>query len=51
MDRLQETDEATEPSEPEWLRAATANPAFKDLADPAEDTYTLEDGKPFVVPS
>ncbi len=31
----------------EWLRAASHNPAFADLADPAEDIYSLADGKPF----
>lgn len=31
----------------EWLAAAARNPAFADLADPAEDIYTLDDGKPF----
>jgi hypothetical protein len=40
--------ESGEPSEAEWLRAAAQSPAFKDLADPAEDVYTLEDGKPVV---
>ena len=34
-------------SEHEWLRAAASNPAFGFLADPAEDIYTLADGKPF----
>jgi len=37
-----------EPTEEEWLRALAANPVFDDLRDPAEDIYTLEDGKPFV---
>jgi hypothetical protein len=40
--------ETDEPSEQEWLQAAAANQAFADLADPAEDIYTIEDGKPFV---
>lgn len=39
--------EETEISEQEWLRAAAVNPAFDFLQDPAEDIYTLEDGKPF----
>lgn len=30
----------------EWLRTITNNPAFDFLKDPAEDIYTLEDGKP-----
>lgn len=38
---LEEWDEA------EWLRAAAKNPAFDDLNDPAEDIYSLLDGKPF----
>ena len=33
--------------ETEWLRAAASNPAFADLADPAEDIYSLADGIPF----
>lgn len=36
--------------EREWLRAASTNPAFDFLNDPAEDVYTLDDGKPFVDP-
>jgi len=38
---------AEESDEDEWLRAAVGNPAFQDLADPAEDIYSLEDGEPF----
>jgi hypothetical protein len=33
--------------EDEWLYAATHNPAFDFLKDPAEDIYSLQDGKPF----
>ncbi len=33
--------------ETEWLRAAARNPAFSHLKDPAEDIYSLSDGKPF----
>lgn len=33
--------------EGEWLRAAAHNSAFDFLKDPAEDIYTLDDGKPF----
>ena len=33
--------------EAEWLRAAVGNPAFAELAGPAEDIYSLADGKPF----
>jgi hypothetical protein len=31
----------------EWYRAAATNEAFDFLADPAEDIYTLADGKAF----
>lgn len=34
-------------NEKEWLRAASANPAFDFLKEPGEDIYTLADGKPF----
>ena len=33
--------------EREWLRSAAMNPVFDFLKDPAEDIYTLADGKPF----
>ncbi|MEA3349491.1 MAG: hypothetical protein U9Q82_02595, partial [Chloroflexota bacterium] len=33
--------------ETEWLQTASQNPAFAFLADPAEDIYTMTDGKPF----
>ncbi len=33
--------------EREWLATAAQNPAFNFLNDPAEDVYTLADGKPF----
>jgi len=33
--------------EKEWLKAAAQNPAFAFLHDPAEDIYTLSDGKSF----
>ena len=33
--------------EREWLRQAAVNPAFEFLNDPAEDIYSLSDGKPF----
>ncbi|MFO7676053.1 MAG: hypothetical protein R6X12_07050 [bacterium] len=36
-----------EPDDQEWLRQAAANPAFDFLTDPAEDIYTVSDGKPF----
>lgn len=39
---------ADEPTDEEWLRFAMAGGAFDDLADPREDIYTIEDGKPFV---
>lgn len=31
----------------EWLQAGVQSPAFADLADPREDIYALDDGKPF----
>ncbi len=34
-------------NETEWLQAAARNPAFEFLNDPAEDIYSLTDGKPF----
>ena len=37
----------TDIDEAEWLRAASANPAFDFLKDSSEDIYTLQDGKPF----
>jgi hypothetical protein len=42
--------DVSEPTEQEWLRFAMAGGAFDDLADPREDIYTPEDGKPFVAP-
>jgi hypothetical protein len=33
--------------ETEWLEAAAGSPALAELADPAEDIYSLADGKPF----
>ncbi len=36
-------------TEEEWLYAAARNPAFDFLADPAEDLYSLDDGKPIEV--
>jgi hypothetical protein len=37
-----------EPTEEEWLRFVMSGGAFDELADPREDIYTLEDGKPIV---
>ena len=37
----------TEIDEQEWLRAASGNSAFDFIKDPAEDIYTLSDGKDF----
>lgn len=34
-------------TEEEWLRGLSSNPVFDFLKDPAEDIYTLEDGKPY----
>lgn len=39
--------EDDEPSEREWLRAASQGGAFDFLNAPEEDRYTLRDGKPF----
>ena len=39
--------EEEEIDENEWLRNAARNPVFDYLNDPAEDIYTLSDGKPF----
>ena len=36
-----------EPSEQEWMHAATQGGAFDFLNAPEEDRYTLRDGKPF----
>jgi hypothetical protein len=36
----------TDFDEKEWLQAAATNPAFDFLKEPAEDIYTLADGKP-----
>ena len=33
--------------EDDWLYAAAHNPASDFLKDPAEDIYSLQDGKPF----
>jgi hypothetical protein len=39
--------EEREASEAEWSQSAARNSAFEFLNDPAEDTYTLADGKPY----
>ena len=39
--------EETDIDEREWLQAAVSSPAFDFLKDPAENIYTLTDGKPF----
>jgi hypothetical protein len=39
--------EESDIDEKEWLRTATANPAFDFLKEPEEDIYTKNDGKPF----
>jgi hypothetical protein len=39
--------EAGEIDDEAWLRAATTNPAFDFLKEPAEDLYTPSDGQPF----
>ncbi len=33
-------------AESEWMEAATKNPIFDFLANPAEDIYTMDDGEP-----
>ena len=38
--------EDEEINEHEWLRAASTSPAFQFLEDPAEDIYSIDDGKP-----
>lgn len=35
-----------EMAESEWMEAATKNPIFDFLANPAEDIYTMDDGEP-----
>ncbi|MDZ4288468.1 MAG: hypothetical protein U0984_10950 [Prosthecobacter sp.] len=44
---LSATSEPESDTEEGWLRAAGSSEAFAFLADPAEDIYTMEDGKPF----
>jgi len=39
--------ESDEISESDWLKAATANPAFDFLRETGEDIYTPTDGKSF----
>lgn len=39
--------EDEETNEAAWLKAASGNPAFDFLKDPAEDIYSPADGKPF----
>ena len=43
----QDEEEEADIDEMEWLRAASANPAFDFLKEPGEDIYTLADGRPF----
>lgn len=40
-------DEIDEIDEISWLQAASQNPAFAFLADPAEDIYSMTDGEPY----
>ena len=40
-------DSGADLDERQWLHAAVVNPAFDFLQDPAEDVYTLRDGRPF----
>ncbi len=39
--------EEIDAAEKEWLRSAAINPALDFLKSPAEDIYTLVDGRPF----
>jgi len=39
--------EPAELNEADWLRAASANPAFDFLKEETENLYTVNDGKPF----
>lgn len=39
--------EENDPEEREWLTAASRSDAYAFLDDPAEDIYSLSDGKPF----
>jgi len=39
--------EESDPTAEEWAYTAASNPAFAFLRDPAEDIYTISDGKPF----
>ena len=40
-------EEQTDIDERDWLHAVASNPVFDFLKAPAEDLYTLQDGKPF----
>ena len=40
-------EDTAEIDEEEWLYAAASNSAFSFLKEPAEDIYTLADGRPF----
>lgn len=40
-------EESDDWNEAEWLKTAASNPVFDFLKEPAEDIYTLEDGRPF----
>lgn len=42
-------DAQQEMTEQEWLSVVSRNEAYQFLADPAEDIYTLVDGKPFTM--
>ncbi len=39
--------ESDEISDEEWLKAVSSNPVFDFLKDPAEDIYTIANGKPW----
>ncbi len=40
-------DSSADLPEDEWLQAVARGPDFEFLKDPAEDIYTMSDGKPF----
>lgn len=44
---LYEADHEKSGDEVQWLKAAANSSAFDFLNDPAEDIYSLSDGKPF----
>lgn len=39
--------ESEDDEETQWLKSVSKNPAFSFLEDPAENVYSMKDGKPF----